>query len=260
MSFSSTRSSVGVPFLRAVRACVAALLCRAGPASMRRLRRSAAASAARLRVGGRAVPARWRRRCCGSAGGCSRRGLVAPRRSRLGCGSRGRRFGRAAVPASRSRQRCRASRSRRLSGSLRLRRLLGLDRSQRVLGFSGRLRPAFVSAGRFSAGFSAGLFRFVLRRACLLAVQCFRYRLPNFPHSPACQGRERQRLRRLPCGWRANRALAPIDSICLSSWRSPGTACRELQPLLQFQILLHPSAAGIQNQDRTSFRVSRFSK
>jgi hypothetical protein len=27
-----------------------------------------------------------------------------------------------------------------------------------------------------------------------LWLVCFRYRLPNFPHSPACNGRERQRL------------------------------------------------------------------
>ena len=34
---------------------------------------------------------------------------------------------------------------------------------------------------------------------CLLVV-CFRYRLPNVPHSPASYGRERQRLGMLPDG------------------------------------------------------------
>ena len=43
----------------------------------------------------------------------------------------------------------------------------------------------------------------------------FRYRLPNFPHSPACDGRERQRLGVLPNGFESALLLCLIQFVDL---------------------------------------------
>ncbi len=79
-------------------------------------------------------------------------------------------------------------------------------------------------------------------------LECFRYRLPNFPHSPACDGRERQRLHALLAdGAKAAVLFRLIQLVDLCGDHQVRSAVI-LKPALEIQVLVHPSAAGIQYQ------------
>ena len=121
--------------------------------------------------------------------------------------------------------------------------------------FRVRAGAAFRSAFRRSGGRFRGwvsfrwAFRIVPAAGCCLPwVKCFRYCLPNFPHSPATEGRERQRLHAfLADGAKSALLLSLIQLVCLGSYYQVRPAVM-LEPPLEIEIFLHPSAAGIQNQ------------
>ena len=94
-------------------------------------------------------------------------------------------------------------------------------------------RPTVLIGGFFLPGASTG-------------VWCSRYRLPNFPHSPAGQGRERHRLRPdLADRSQPVRLFRLIQFVHLGRddhvW-----PVLELEPSLQLQVRFHPSTAGIE--------------
>ncbi len=84
--------------------------------------------------------------------------------------------------------------------------------------------------------------------AWFLLLVCFRYRLPNFPHSPAGCGRERQRLGVLPDGFQASSLLCLIQFVDLGCddhiWMVIG-----LEPRFQIEVLIHPATARVQDQE-----------
>ena len=208
ISFSSTRSSVGAPFLSAGGGLLAAALL-----------------AAACVCGG--SPAR-----AAAAGGAAGAALAAARRAR-----RARTLGAFAL-AVRAARRAPASRWRRRSPGL----------AKRIRG---------------------PVFRRVFRQVCrsfpaagwCLRVECFRYRLPNFPHSPAGYGRERQRLAARSLRMARQAALLfRSASACPSWWRPPGTAGRET-PATRFSsrsVSIHPRRASSSRMESAS--VSRSSR
>ena len=253
MSFSSTRSSVGgavswpcAPVLpmrcwRCRVAAVTPLIGRLSPAALLPAARLRLAAGGMLRHGGAGSRGRLRRGGCRVADWLRLGGLRSPARRVAACraaalaGAVRAADSAAAASATRSRLSPRAA-------SLRLRR--------RLLRQFRRLRCSLSRAG-FIGGLSFGG-----SRGGYCCVLDFRYRLPNFPHSPAGDGRERQRLCPVPCGWR--QAALFVDccfSTCRSSWRPPGIDGYGTRATLQFQILLHPSAAGSSIRKESS-RVS----
>ena len=243
MSFSSTRSSVGVPALGGLRGALFAALRaevgfqRSGQARRPAARRRRAAAAARRRRG-RRLGFGGRLRLGGGFGsgagfGFGRFGLRGLGVGGLGFG--GLSFGGAAAAAAD------------LAGALGR---CGFSAG----GFSARAafrRRLFgVLRGRFRGWVS---FRWVFRivpaaGCCLPWLKCFRYCLPNFPHSPATEGRERQRLHAfLADGAQSALLLRLIQLVGLGGYYQVRPAVM-LEPPLQIEIFLHPSAAGIQNQ------------
>ncbi len=84
----------------------------------------------------------------------------------------------------------------------------------------------------------------------LQTVVCFRYRLPNFPHSSACDSRACQRLGAfLTDGGENPLCVRLIEFVHLRGDHQVSPAVR-LEPSLQFQIVGHPAPAGIQNEKR----------
>ena len=81
---------------------------------------------------------------------------------------------------------------------------------------------------------------------CLLQV-CFRYRLPNFPHSAACDRRERQRLGMLPDGFQAALLLCLIQFVDLGRHYNVRMVIG-LEPCFEVEVFLHPAAAGVHDQ------------
>ena len=103
------------------------------------------------------------------------------------------------------------------------------------------------------------------RTACpvLLAVwylprlECFRYHLPNFPHSPARGGRERQRFDVLLADARHPLPLFRlIQLICLGGDHLVSPIVK-LEPFPELQITIHPTPAGVQNQKGKIQSLSR---
>src|ERR1700731_4711135 len=92
----------------------------------------------------------------------------------------------------------------------------------------------------------------------LLLVLGFQDRLPNFPHSPARHCRERQWLviLELPDGSR-RLPLVFLGSqlICLSGDHNVPPVM-ELQPLLEFQVFLHPAPTRVENHEAKLQRPS----
>jgi len=75
--------------------------------------------------------------------------------------------------------------------------------------------------------------------------------LPNFPHSSACDSRACQRLGAfLTDGGENPLCVRLIEFVHLRGDHQVSPAVR-LEPSLQFQIVGHPAAAGIQNEKRS---------
>ena len=81
---------------------------------------------------------------------------------------------------------------------------------------------------------------------CLWLV-CFRYRLPNFPHSAACDRRERQRLGMLPDGFQSALLLCLIQFVDLGRHHNVRMVIG-LEPFFEVEVFLHPAAAGVHDQ------------
>ena len=89
---------------------------------------------------------------------------------------------------------------------------------------------------------------------------CFRDRLPNFPRSPACYGRERKQFAARK--FLRNRSQAAmlfflIQLIYLRGYHHIRDVLK-FQPILELQILLHPPAPGIEKHHCRSSGYSRF--
>ena len=79
-------------------------------------------------------------------------------------------------------------------------------------------------------------------------LDCFRYCLPNFPHSPAAHGRERQRFHALLTdGAKTALFFRTIQLIDLCGDYQVRSAMI-FKPALQIPVLVHPSSARIQYQ------------
>jgi len=111
---------------------------------------------------------------------------------------------------------------------------------------------------RGRAHFRGQAVRAGARTACpvLLAVswylprpECFRYHLPNFPHSPARGGRERQGFDVFLADTRQTLPLFRLIQLIRLSGDHLVTPAVKLQPLLELQIPFHPAPAGIQDQE-----------
>jgi hypothetical protein len=83
--------------------------------------------------------------------------------------------------------------------------------------------------------------------ACSLLV-CFRYRLPNFPHSPACNSREWQCLGMMPDGFQSAQLLSLVQFVNLGC-NDDVRVTVGLEPHFEIEVLIHPAAAGIQDQE-----------
>ena len=117
---------------------------------------------------------------------------------------------------------------------------------------AGGAADAVSRAATFSAGAAESLVFSVFScgGADLPAVVCFRYRLPNFPHSPACHGRARQRLgATVANGGQSPMCVRLVEFVHLRGDHHILLLMR-LQPLLQFQIRGHPTPPAIQNDER----------
>ncbi len=112
----------------------------------------------------------------------------------------------------------------------------------------------------FEPRLSVGLSDFSCGGCFLPWLKCCRYCLPNFPHSPAGEGRERQRLHAFLADGAQARALTQIDSTCRSLWRSPGTACRDPRATASGPDPCPSIRGGHPESGRISFRVSLFCK
>ena len=273
MSLSSTRSSVGVPFLTpCAAACGVAALLAGWPRSVRRVvgRRSARLPAAGAAggVGGRRCGRRRGSATGGSGGGARRPAAWLPACRRLG-GAVARRPAPAALrrPVVRGRPRLGggfSARGRRLLG-VRLFGALGMRFLGRSVFPAGRCSCRRTRRSRVSERcFVGGLFGefpvFPAAGWLLPWLECFRYCLPNFPHSPAGHGRERQRLHAFLADGAQTALLLQIDSTCRSSWRLPGTACRDARATASGRGPSPSIRGGHPESGRTSFRVSLFSK